>query len=229
MSKFILITSIGLLLFTIASSQVSNEFRQSSPRMISYGNLPDDEKFEDVQKNFINQNWRQGIVVFKNTSNKVTLPLIFDVYSNKLYFLNKNLILEFNEPVKEFQIPIVVKKDTLNLTFRNSYPLIHKNTNETFYQVLVDGKWQLLKCKANTIGLFKDKDVPEEERQYSKELLYAYMPNGKITLIKPDKNFLLTEMKEYADTIEDICNKQKLKLKNEAQLIKLFTLLNSSK
>jgi hypothetical protein len=217
---------IALLIMAHASGQSAGDFPRYTPRMLAYKTLPEDEKTEDVQRNFFQQNWRTGTVSFRNTPDKAVVPLLFDVYSNRLYFLSGNSILEFANPVKEFLIPVVAKQDTLQLLYRNGYPAIHKNIAETFYEVLVDGKFQLLRCKAKTIALYKDKDVPEEERDYSKELLYALLPGEKIILVKKDKDYLLKEMPEHAGQIEQICVEEKLKLKNEAQLKTLFVALN---
>lgn len=217
---------LAILMAATASGQSSGSFPSYTPRMLAYKTLPDVEKTEDVQKNFILQNWRTGTVTFRNTPDKAVVPLLFDVYSNQLYFLSGTSILEFANPVKEFIIPVVVKEDTVHLLYRNGYSTIHKNGPETFYEVLVDGQFQLLRCKAKTIALYKDKEVPEEERDYSKELFYAALPNGKIILVKKDKEYLLKEMPEYADRIQKACAEEKLKLKNEAQLKTLFTTLN---
>jgi hypothetical protein len=217
---------IALFMISTVYSQVGKEFETHTPRMIAYGKLPDDEKGEDVQRNFITQNWRTGTVYFRNMTAKVEVPIIFDLYSNRLYFLKDNSIMEFSHPVKEFTIGIIAGTQNVNLLYRNGYPVIHKNMDETFYEVLVDGKFQLLKCKAKTIGLYKDTELPEEERFHTKELLYAFLPNGKMILVKKDKEHLLNEIAEYADTVQKICADEKLKLKNEAQLRTLFVELN---
>lgn len=220
----VLISLTAVIAVTVANGQ--NEFQRYNPRMIAYKNLPGDEKVEDVQRNFLYQTWRTGTVSFRGMAYRVQAPLIFDVYSNKLYFLKDSVIMEFSQPVKEFTIAVAAKKDTLELLYRSAYPAIHKNTDETFYEVLVDGKFQLLRCKAKTIGLYKDKEVPEDERDYSKELLYAYLPDGKMILVKKDKEYMLKEMPDYAEAIQRICAAEKLKLKNETQLKELFVGLN---
>ena len=219
---------LAFVIIGTAHSQVGKEFTQHNPRMIAYGTLPDDPKGEDVQKNFITQTWRKGTVHFRNTSDKLEAPLIFDLYSNKLYFLKDGVIMEFTEPIKQFTISIG-KEESTSLLFRSYYPAIHKNTEETFYEVLIDGNFQLLKCKAKTIGLYKDLNLPEEERTYTKELLYALLPNGYIVMVKKDKDFLLKEMADHAAAIQKICSDEKLKLKNEAQLKELFAALNQLK
>ena len=82
-------------------------------------------------------------------------------------------------------------------------------------------------CKAKTIHLYKDEEVPEEKRDYSKELFYALLPGNKMVQLKKDKEFVLKQMPEQAETINTLAATHKLKLKNEAQLVELFQLLNN--
>ena len=219
--------SFVFLTISTGNAQVGKEFSQHNPRMIAYGTLPEDPTGEDVQKNFINQTWRDGKVFFRNSSDILEAPLIFDLYSNQLYFLKDGRIMEFTQPIKQFTL--TTAKQGSGFLYRAGYPAIHQNTDETFYEVLVDGNFQLLKCKAKTIGLYKDYDLPEEKRTYTKELLYALLPDGKIILVKKDKDYLLKEMAAYTTTIETICSDKKLKLKNETQLKELFAALNEVK
>jgi hypothetical protein len=223
-SVLVFIVATSFLLKT--NAQTANEFQRSSPRMLAFKNLPGDDKVETVQSNFLSQTWRPGTVYFKNSANKMDVPLMFDVYNNQLYFLKDSMVMEFIQPVREFFIAVVEKTDTVDVHFRNGYPPIHRNTDDTFYEVLVDGKFQLLKCKAKTIALYKDKDVPEEDRDYAKQLLYAVGPDSKIVLVKADKDYMLKTLPDYAGAIQKICSDQKLKLKNESQLHDLFLALN---
>ena len=220
-----LLTLSGCILILSSFSQIANEFRSSTPRMIPYGQLPN-EKDQTVQSLFIEQVWSPGQVKFK-TNTVLSLPLIFDVYSNKLYFLQHNQIMEFAEPVTEFSMKLLKKSDTVTVAYRNNYPAVDKNTQETFYEVLVDGNYQLLRCKAKTIHLYKDEEVPEEKRDYSKELFYALLPGNKMVQLKKDKEFVLKQMPGQAETIKTLAAEHKLKLKNEAQLVELFQLLNN--
>ena len=220
-----LLTLSGCILILSSFGQIANEFRSSTPRMIPYGQLPND-KDQTVQSLFIEQVWSPGQVKFK-TNTVLSLPLIFDVYSNKLYFLQHNQIMEFAEPVTEFSMKLLKKSDTVTVAYRNNYPAVDKNTQETFYEILVDGDYQLLRCKAKTIHLYKDEEVPEEKRDYSKELFYALLPGNKMVQLKKDKEFVLKQMPGQAETIKTLAAEHKLKLKNEAQLVELFQLLNN--
>ena len=69
--------------------------------------------------------------------------------------------------------------------------------------------------------------MPDEKRDYSKELFYALLPGNKMVQLKKDKEFVLKQMPGQAETIKTLAAEHKLKLKNEAQLVELFQLLNN--
>ncbi|HEX6332778.1 MAG TPA: hypothetical protein VFZ78_01050, partial [Flavisolibacter sp.] len=140
---------LGVLsvVFVQAQSPTAAEYRNSGQRMIAYQTLPDEQK-ETVQGRFIQQVWSPGEVRFRKTDKVMQVPLIFDVYSNQLYYLQNGIIMEFVEPVREFRMQLNMEKDSVTFVFRCTYPDIDKNTGETFYEVITDGRFQLLRCKA---------------------------------------------------------------------------------
>lgn len=218
-----------LLLAACTVEQANAQSIESSRhiRPLAMMSLPPEEISDDVQLMFIKQQWAPGTVTLRNNNNTRSFPLLFDVYSNQLYYQQAGIAMEFLEPVKQFTIRMLRKNDSVTLLYRSGYPDHQKNTATTFYEVLVDGPYQLLRCKAKTIYLHKE-EVPEEQRSYQKELLFAYLPNGKLVLIKKDKSYIMQQMPEAAATMKQLTDAHKLKLKNEEQLVKLFQLLNQN-
>jgi hypothetical protein len=221
--------ALALLFMAFALQQAAAQSIEAArhSRPLAMGSLPPTEITDDVQRLFIKQQWVPGTVLLKNNNTTLHFPLLFDVYSNQLYYQKAGLVMEFLEPVEEFTLRIMRKNDSVDLLYRRGYPVFQKNNDATYYEVLVDGAYQLLRCKAKSIYLVKE-EVPEEERTYQKELLFAYLPGGKLVLLKKDKDHVLAQMPEAAPAIERIAAQHKLKLKNEEQLVRLFTLLNKA-
>ena len=220
-----LMAAFSLLLITaFAYAQGMGSDTRYVGRPVAISQLPPVTEEENIRTKFLNQEWTPGIVTFKNGTPAMSVPLLFDEFGEKLYYLQGNTTMEFNQPIAKFSMLLLIKGDSTYITFRNSYPPIHKNTGETFYEVIADGKFQLLKCKAKTIGLYKE-EAPEEQRKEVKELMYALLPNGQMILVKKDKDYLYT-IAEYGDTIKTIAESKKLKLKNEKAIRQLFEYLN---
>ena len=206
-------------------AQAQTMERQWPFRPIAVGTVPPVEVSDDVQRLFIKQQWTPGVVVLQNNSMPRPLPLLFDVYSNQLYYQQGGVAMEFLDPVRQFSMRLLHKNDSVDLLFRRGYPPVQKNTETTFYEVLADGAYQLLRCRAKTIYLHKE-NIPEEDRTYNKELLYAYAPGGKLVPIKKDAESLKKALPEKAAAIEQLVATHRLRLKQEADLVRLFELLN---
>ncbi len=214
-----------LILTALAQGQGLGSDNRAAGRPVAMTRLPDIPDDETIRIKFLNQEWTPGIVTFKNGAPPMKVPLLFDEFGEKLYYLQGGTTMEFNNPIASFKVMLVIKGDSTYVTFRNGFPPIHKNTGETFYQLVVDGKFQLLRCKAKTIGLYKE-EIPEEQRKEAiKELIYAVFPDGQIVIIKKDKDYLYT-LPKYGDTIRQIAEAKKLKLKHEKDLVELFEHLN---
>lgn len=194
-------------------------------RLTSVNKAPNTIADETTRQKWLNLEWTPGIVHFRNGVPAMKVPVLFDEFGEKLYYQQGSTTMEFNHPVASFNLLMIVKGDSGLVTYRNGYPPIHKNTTETFYQVVVDGKYQLLKCRAKTIGLYKE-DVPEDHRKEQiKEMTYALLPNGQIVEIKKDKDYLYS-LPEAGDKIRLVAEAKNLRLKNDKAIQELFESLN---
>lgn len=218
---------MALLFCTVlVSAQGDAPGFSSANRYVSAPSLPIEGEDESVQMNFINQKWSAGTIQYKNSGRTLHLALLFDVFGNKLYFNQGNQIMEFTEPVSEFKIQLVAKGDTNLITYRNGFPPIQRNNEETYYEVVNEGKISLLKCKAKTIYMIREENVPEALRNYSREMYYALLPGNKLVPIKKDKADILKQLPEYATIIEEILKDKKLKIKTDQSLKELFVYLD---
>jgi len=110
------------------------------------------------------------------------------------------------------------------MKFKCQLPAIQTNNSETFYEVLVDGDIKLLKCRAKSILLFKDKNLPEEIKQ----LYFAELPGNKLVMIPMDADGIKEKLPDYNTEITAILKKEHIKLKNENKLAELFVHLNNT-
>lgn len=221
-----MLAALPLLLMTAAAlGQGLGADARAAGRPIAMGRLPDIPQSETVRAKFLNEEWSPGIVTFKNGAPAMAVPLLFDEFGEKLYYQQHNLTMEFNHPVATFSLLLFIKGDSTYVTYKSGFPPIHKNTTETFYEIIVDGRYELLKCRAKTIGLYKEA-VPEERRSNQiKEMLYALLPDGQMVDIKKDKDYLYA-LPKYGETIKALADAKKLKLKTEKGIIELFERLN---
>ncbi|MCX8019375.1 MAG: hypothetical protein N2747_02640 [Chitinophagaceae bacterium] len=201
---------------------------QTVRRLEVYSWMPRPEEDEtDFQKKFILQEWTPAVVKFRSGRPDMHVPLIFDLHNNTPYFLQDSLIMEFTDSVSQIIMKPVIKEDTLHIVFRRFYPPIQANTGATFYQVLVDGKIQLLKCKAKTILLFKYPGLLEEKKKVPEQLYFAYLPDGRMIQIDTGVSALTEAMPEFSSQMKHIVEKLKIKPRDEERLIRFFIQLNN--
>ncbi len=205
---------------------VSGYKPQQRMEVYSWAQRPDEDG-TDIQKKFIKQEWTRGVVKFKSGRPDMQVPLIFDVHNDMPYYLQNNVIMEFVDSVSEFSMAVPFKKDSMVMKYKRFYPAIQANSSVTFYQVLVEGKIELLKCRSKSILLFKDPQTAEERKKDPEYLYFVYMPGGKIVQIKPDAEVILKNMQEYDWVIREVMKKEKLKPNDEDNLVELFVLLHN--
>ncbi len=222
-----ILLACNLILAAQASSSGMNG-TQRRMEVYSWAERPEENATYDLQKMFIEQQWMPGVVSFKSGRPAMSVPVILDLHNNTLYYLQGAVIMEFVDTVSQFLIRVPSKKDSILMKFKSQLPAIQANGIETFYEVLVDGKIKLLKCRAKTIHLFKDKSLPEEKREDMKQLYFAELPDNKIVLLPMDADAIKEKLPEYSTAITEILKHDHIKLKSENKLAELFVHLNNS-
>ncbi len=213
----------------LSAQQTSAGMNGTQRRMdvYSWAERPEENVVFDLQKMFQEQQWMPGVVSFKSGRPAMSVPIILDLHNNTLYYLQGAVIMEFVDTISQFMILVPSKKDSILMKFKCLLPTIQANGPETFYEVLVDGKVKLLKCRAKSILLFKDKDLPEEKRGEIHQLYFAELPDNKLVMIPMDADALKEKLPEYSTTISEILKKEHIRLKNENKLAELFVNLNN--
>ncbi|WEK35120.1 MAG: hypothetical protein P0Y53_21735 [Candidatus Pseudobacter hemicellulosilyticus] len=235
MKKGVLCLFVGLSVTSIAEAQlqtggvITGLNSQSSMVYPFPGRRTEEKKQPDIQGSpFTTEDWTLGEVHFRNGKMAKEVALLFNVYNNLVYFKQNDGLYEFVDPVKEFSIREKEENKETTATYRSGYPVIGKNKTETFYQVLVDGQFQLLDYRSKAIKKVRQTySEPEIKTFEDKSLLFAYLPMGRIIKLSRPEADLTANMPEEAETITRIIEDKKLKLSKREDLIILFNELNA--
>ncbi len=221
-----ILLACNLMLSAQASSAGLNG-TQRRMEVYSWAERPEEDVNFDLQKMFVDQQWMPGTVSFKNGRPSMSVPLILDLHNNTLYYLQGAVIMEFVDTISHFLIRVPSKKDSILMKFTCLLPAVQANGPETFYEVLVDGNIKLLKCRAKSILLFKDKNLPEEKRAEIRQLYFAELPGHQLVMIPLDADGLKEKLPAYSTMITEILKMEHLRIKNENKLAELFVHLNN--
>ncbi len=108
-----------------------------------------------------------------------------------------------------------------------SYPLVAEGGNK-FYEVLADGKVQLLKLYTSDFTDRKEFGSATITRTYDNLIrLYVYTANKKILKINNSEDFFADLFKDRQKQFSIFVQKEKISFRREADLIKLFDYYNT--
>jgi hypothetical protein len=174
--------------------------------------------------------WAKGTVYFRDGAVVQAIELKFNLEKNELYYNKAGELYLFNDPVTSFRINLRSEDQSEETLFRSGYPIHGKFSKETFYEVIADGaKFQLVNFRfsyASDIYIYgstgtKKKFTPGEE-------LYVYdVAFGKMLKIKRSQGSIEEALPDLRAKIGQITSNNKLKLKTDEDLKRLFELLNN--
>ena len=181
---------------------------------------------EDITgERYLFDNWQSGIVKFANNANPSKYNIKYDIYTDEVVVkAEDNSEMTFSDPISAFRIIFEDGKEKL---FRANYDGAIGNTSKSFYEVLYDGKTQLLK---------KYKKIILESRVYNSGVVgkkfvddhnYYLAKDGKTILVKNNINAIADALPEKASALKDYVKQNKLNIKNDKDFIKLIAYYNT--
>lgn len=217
--KKILLFLCCVMLATLSEAQGVVTYYDGTPAM--------EKKLTDVEgTELLYPDWVQGRILTKDGKVFRDQKLKYNQLEDKFYFLgNTGVSMMFTTPVRE-----IVLGDSASggaRVFRNGFPAISKFTPDSYYEVLVSGKNQLLKKDIKNLIETKDYNSPIVKKQILDDVHY-YVYNGeKLFQVKKDKEVILEAFKEKAAGINAYLSATKPNLKKEADLKLLVSHINT--
>lgn len=218
----------------VASAQINNQL-PLPPGTVSFvlEDRPVHERMHPaVQGSPLLQNdWAEGAVLMSDGRNFYGVSLLYNLYDDILYFKRDKEMCEFTDPVLQFMFRYVEGNDSVTALYRSGFPATGKNTERSFYEVLADGKYQLLNHRYKTLVKVKGDYVRKDEYNKFEDKTQLYLYNTEDKKITRLNNFtdLSTALGVQAGALAGIMGKSKIKMKNENDLIMLVTALNHKK
>ncbi len=150
------------------------------------------------------EEWAAGSIKLKNGANVNYNALRLNTATGALEFLRNDQPFVVTNAFDEFTI--------FNVTFRKGFPSVDSQTNNTFYEVLYDGKVKLL-CYKNSV-MYEEK--PYNSATKTKKFLhntyyYILKADGTMAKAKKDKKAILAILNDKSAQIEEYLKKEKIK------------------
>lgn len=191
------------------------------------GTSSDPPIYNDVSGSpYIVRDWSEGVIRF--SSGRVTdqFKIKFDCITNRLMLLFKGSSFASESKVKEFTL-YIKSAGRDSMVFRKGFPATKKANEETFYQVLAEGKTTLL-C-------LHIKQITEEQQIASKviyrrirdEQEYYLLKNGTMTVLPSEKSLIIEMLNDQSEKIQQFISEQQIRFRNAEDYKKLIIYYNS--
>lgn len=185
---------------------------------------------------FINDDWVNAKLTLSRGKEIGPLQIKLNIESNELHFLDstgKELIAAEGLVKKVDCIDYYSKysKDSTRCIFQSGYPAIDGQNETTFYQVLTEGRIELLARKYKYIRVEKNDLTGDVSKSFvdGAAVLYVYA-YSMIQPLKPNKNFIAALWEEHKqDEMNKYISDNKVSFKSTSDLIKLFNYYDSLK
>lgn len=177
---------------------------------------------------YLTDDWVKGDIMLANGRNYNDVSLKYDMSDGQLYYQTKpEETLVFIDLVKEFKVPVMVNSKKIEKLFRSGYPAVTGGTEKSFYEVVGDGKTQLLKQNIKTISEYKEYNSSTITKKFDDNIKYFLFTNGKLIPVKKDKKSILTAIGDKQPEMEAYIKTNNLNLKNDEDAAKLIIYYNS--
>ena len=178
---------------------------------------------------FINDDWVPAKITLSKGKEIGPLSVKLNIESNELYFLDSTgkELIALEGLVKKVDCLAYYSKDSIRYIFKTGYPAIEEQNENYYYQVLTDGKIELLAKKFKYIRTTKDELSGEISKDFIEggTVLYVYA-NNSMQVFHPTKSFISSLLKDKEKTVNIFIAKNNINLKKKTDLIKLFNYYN---
>lgn len=170
----------------------------------------------------LNDAWNSASVTLSDGTVFKSVPVKYDLIEEKLYYKGKSEeTMEFVSPVKSFVF------DATNKLYRNGYTAITEYPANSFFEVLADGKTQLLKKTFKKIAENKIYGSATITKSFIENVKYYLFINGAAVPIKGDKKAVLVALANKQTELEAYIKQNNLNLKKDDDFAKLITYYNT--
>ena len=224
MKKYILAFFLSLFMFTSARSYAQQSILIQDPT----GNLIMLQKYVDVQGSpFYNPEWITGNITLVNNKVYKNVNMKYDQLKDKVYVkANNGDMILLGEKVKEFTLDYPVLGGVSEKKFRLGYFNIPDATADSYFEVLSDGKTQLLKRSTKIIQENKEYNSASSTKTFVEIVKYYMVTQGNGTQVKKDKKSIFKAL-DKQPLLETYSKDNNLNLKLDTDIARLVSYYNT--
>jgi hypothetical protein len=216
-----------LLCASLSLASLRSQAQQVLILQNSKGDLVLQSEYVDIQGSpYYAPDWLKGSITLENAKTYQDVDLKYDEMKDKVYVKSaagETILL--NDKVKAFTIPAIANVAVRQ--FRSGFSGIPDASADSYFEVLAEGKTQLLKRTTKSILENKEYNSASSTKTFIENVKYYLLRDGKATLIKKDKKSVLSALKDKETALESYIKEKSLNLKSDADLALLIDYSNT--
>lgn len=187
-----------------------------------------EQNFGDVKGSpYVFDNWSVGTVqTTKGVLDNVDIK--YSEFEDQVFFKNKEgQTMQFADPIIDFTMLYKGNDKQISAHYRNGYSNIPGLNSKSFFEVLADGKCQLLKKTTKKIKQEVVYGSTESDKNFIATNRYYIETPEKGILVKKDKKSILAALAGKQAELETYIKNNNIDFKSDEDLIKLITYYNT--
>jgi hypothetical protein len=174
---------------------------------------------------YLFKDWSDGVIRFTSGRVLTQFKLKFDCLKNQLLLQFQGSTFAAESKVKEFVLYKSGKQKD-SLLFRKGYPAAEKATEETYYQVLFEGKIALLRLFAKNIIEEKQSIPATTTRRLEDAELFFLLKDGIMITLPQDRNDLPKIFPDKSELLSKFIAEQQLRMRTAEDFIQVAKKFN---
>ncbi len=217
----LIIVALLLICGKGAYAQFVNDVQGHPITEISYTDIEGDP--------YLLNKWTSGTIVLSNNKSfSATLKL--DTYGNRLLYRGENgETMEFENKLTSFTLPLTGNEvsDIKPIVFVNNIPPVDNQTENSWYQLIADGKVKLLKYYGKQLMETKAFNSATTTKSFTDYQVYYIFRDNQLIKVSLNKKSLVKALAGHIADAESYLKTNNLNLKSDAGLQKFFVWYNS--
>ena len=154
--------------------------------------------------------------------------LKYNLVDDELYFKDRdNRMLAFVEPVSEFSITYKDNNAPVTKHYRQGYLGMPRATPNSYFEVLCDGKSQLLKRTTKILFETQAFNSSTKTQSFQENVNYYLITAGKVIPVKREETSILHAIPDKHRLIQQFVKTNNLSFKTDTDLALIITAYNA--
>ena len=191
---------------------------------------PFENRYADVNGSpYFDVEYKFSKIILNNGPKFVNIKTKINLVTQQTVFITANEMEAYLEAgrVKEITYADTSTTGITLYKFQTGFPPAGKQTVNNFYQVIAEGRCSFLKSVTKNISERKSELSGEISKDFETTENYYLFVKGEMKSLKKDKTFILLQLADKQDQINQFIQPNKINYKNAVDLAKLFTFYNT--